>query len=649
MNLVWTDYPGSPAADGGLVNDLDLRVTDPAATVHYPDGVTLDDTIAYESGSFGYYGSESSWAVRFTPESYPAQVTAAVFRFYNPSSSPSAVDIVVYDDDGTGGLPGTELFRTTMASVPSGWNTTAITGVTVASGDFYVAVEEDDVTQGIYLNQNGNPTGRSYSHNDSVWEVDSYTAAIRADVQYDSSFDRTNNVVGLTLATPATGAYTIRVSGYSVPQGPQPFALVVSGGMAGEGAEATLYYPHIACTGVWGTEICAINTSATETVNGVFRGYSDAGVLVSEIDDVALAPHGRREIAVCDDFSDSEEIGYIVFESDSEDVVGYTKFYREGYYRAAIPAVSEINAGDIYVTHIASDEARGWGTGISLLNTTASAKTVTIEFDNGQTRDVDLAAHEHKAVLVRSLFGGQYQPGINSAVIRDADGVIGLEIFTNGVGYQMSGILLKDRTATTMYYPHTRNGGDWGTGIVAYNPSETTCDLTISPYTAAGVALPPPDDDVEITGGAHYIGLVSALVSPETAWLKIESTAEITGLELLAQGTNRLAGCSCVGITGTAGVFSKLERDGTTEIAFANTEGAAATVTLTAYNDAGDVIATEEIDLGAYAKRSGAPVDIFAGDITGATYIGYVSDRALAALQVNAASDNMMLDALPGL
>ena len=370
-------------------------------------------------------------------------------------------------------------------------------------------------------------------------------------------------------------------------------------------------------------------------------------MLVSEIDDVALAPHGRREIAVCDDFTDSANIGYIVFESDSEDVVGYTKFYRDGYYRVAIPAVSDINAGDIYVTHIASDEAKGWGTGISLLNTTASAKTVTIEFDNGQTREVELAAHEHTAVLVRSFFDNQYQPGINSAVIRDADGVIGLEIFTNGVGYQMSGILLKDRTATTMYYPHTRNAGDWGTGIVAYNPSETKCDLTISPYTAAGVALPQADE--EIAGGAHYIGLVSQLVDPSTAWLKIEAETAITGLELLAQGTNRLAGCSCVGITGTAGVFSKLERDGTTEIAFANTEDAAATVTLTAYNDAGDVIATEEIDLGAYAKRSGAPVDLFAGDITGATYIGYVSDRALAALQVNASFDDMMLDALPAL
>ena len=37
VNLVWTDFPGSPAANGGLVNDLDLQVTDPSSNIHYPD------------------------------------------------------------------------------------------------------------------------------------------------------------------------------------------------------------------------------------------------------------------------------------------------------------------------------------------------------------------------------------------------------------------------------------------------------------------------------------------------------------------------------------------------------------------------------------------------------------------------------------
>ncbi len=45
--------------------------------------------------------------------------------------------------------------------------------------------------------------------------------------------DHTNNVEGVDISDPVAGVYTITVSGYNVPQGPQPFALVVSGELPG--------------------------------------------------------------------------------------------------------------------------------------------------------------------------------------------------------------------------------------------------------------------------------------------------------------------------------------------------------------------------------------------------------------------------------
>ncbi len=39
VSLVWTDYPGTPAAAGGLVNDLDLTVIGPDGTRYYGNGV----------------------------------------------------------------------------------------------------------------------------------------------------------------------------------------------------------------------------------------------------------------------------------------------------------------------------------------------------------------------------------------------------------------------------------------------------------------------------------------------------------------------------------------------------------------------------------------------------------------------------------
>lgn len=47
-----------------------------------------------------------------------------------------------------------------------------------------------------------------------------------------NQYDRVNNVEGIDIASAATGVYSITVRGYNVPQGPQPYALVVSG--AGE-------------------------------------------------------------------------------------------------------------------------------------------------------------------------------------------------------------------------------------------------------------------------------------------------------------------------------------------------------------------------------------------------------------------------------
>ena len=52
---------------------------------------------------------------------------------------------------------------------------------------------------------------------------------------------------------------------------------------------------------------------------------------------------------------------------------------------------------------------------------------------------------------------------------------------------------------------------------------------------------------------------------------------------------NQLAGYTGVGISGKAGVFAKLEKDGWTGIAFVNIENGSATVTLTAYDDNGNV------------------------------------------------------------
>jgi hypothetical protein len=457
----------------------------------------------------------------------------------------------------------------------------------------------------------------------------------------------------LSMILPGTYQMTISAPGY------EPF--VDSGAEVIEGETLTrdvaldplsqvtnLYFPHIDTTSPWGTEIALINTSDDQGLNGELKAYDNNGQLIDTMG-ISLEPHGRRQISVGDEFTNPTSIGYLVFEAGSDTVCGYTKFYTQGTYRVAVPAVKEVNTSDIYISHI--DSSAEWWTGVSLLNTTDSEKTLSIDFDTGQSTTLTLAANEHQAFTIAGLFDGQLQPDINSAVITNASGIVGLELFGSaGGGNQLSGILIKDDTANALYYPHTASDETWWTGIVAFNPSSSSSTLTITPYTEEGASL--ATQTLDIPAGGKYIGTVSGLsLPPGTAWLKIDSTSAITGFELFGTTNgNQLAGYTGVGISGKEGVFAKIEKnDGWTGIAFVNIEGTAASVTLTAYDNYGNAVATQALSLGSYAKVVDLAENIFDQDISAATYIGYSSDREIVGFQLNGSSDDMMLDGLPGM
>jgi hypothetical protein len=400
-----------------------------------------------------------------------------------------------------------------------------------------------------------------------------------------------------------------------------------------------LYFPHVATNFTWQTEIAIINTSSSQTVTGTLRGLSDAGQLI-EAKAVTLPARGRRQIIVADEFTNHINIGYMIFEADSSAVQGYTKFYQEGIYRAAIPAVKEVNTSDIYIPHIASNAQ--WWTGVSLVNTTSAAKQLTITYNNGQSVPYIFNANQHRAFMM---------PDAQSAVITNASGIIGLELFGSvSGGNQLDGLLLTGNTYSTLYYPHVASDNVWWTGIVAYNPSTLAGTITITPYSAQGVPLTP--STLPIGGKEKYIGVVSNLGLPAgTAWFRIDATRPLSGFELFATHDGaQLAAYAGGGGTGArAGVFAKIEKSGWTGIAFVNTEATAATVTLTAYNDSGEALATQALPVGAYAKEVHFAEDIFPQNISAATYIAYSSDRNVVGFQINGSADGMMLDGLPGM
>jgi hypothetical protein len=417
-----------------------------------------------------------------------------------------------------------------------------------------------------------------------------------------------------------------------------------------------LYFPHVASGSgsapLWETEVCVINTS-NQAITGTLKSYKDDGQAASVNKTITLAARGRwSRIVGGGEFTNPSQIGYMVFESNSGSVAGYVKFYREGLYRAAVPAIKEVaTARTIYVPHIASDTQ--WWTSMSLVNTTGTVKNLTLIFNDGQRRSLSLSAGQRRFFRISDLFEGQPQPLITSAMINNTAGIVGLLLFgsEDSGSNQLEGTPLTDNTASTLFYPHVAYVKDgWWTGIVAYNTSPLPGDLTISTYNAQGTPL--STSTLSIAGRERFVGLFSDFgLSAETAWFRIDSTRPLTGFELFATYDGKqLAAYSDVGGTGTmAGVFPKIEKNGWTGIAFVNTETAAATVTLTAYNDNGAALATQVLSVGANAKVVNMAEAIFEQSISNATYIAYSANRNVVGFQLNGSLDGMMLDGLPGL
>lgn len=405
-----------------------------------------------------------------------------------------------------------------------------------------------------------------------------------------------------------------------------------------------LYFPHSATTGAWKTEAGMVNRGAS-TVRGTLRAYDNNGCFVPTEQTITLPPFGRQQVAVESAFSNPDDIGYLVFQSPSRDVAGYMTFYVPAAYRAAVPAIPEsgVNSGDIVLPHIASDGT--WQTGISLVNTTASSKTVIFDFGGGVTKSRTLRPRAHDAFFIRALFGNKAQPNLHSAVIRNAEGVIGCGLLLSRS--MLSGVTLKDDTASSLDFPHIAITGGWETTLIVNNLSAGTATLTITSYDGNGRNLGSKTQSV--AGKGKYTATASRMGLPAgTAWCRIASNRPVAGTCLISQGS-MLASFSVTDTGGRNRIFPNLEKNGYTGIAFINPWGTSASVTLKAYSNSGRVLATKNINLGAFSKIVGIAESFFDASIRDAGWIGLSSNLNIECFQLNQTSDGKMLDTLEGL
>ncbi len=234
VTLCWTDHPGSTPAAGALVNDLDLTMTGPGGTVYYPNNALVAGPLYYEDGLAtdalsGFAGMVE--AVRFTPTSYPARLERGMFYLLSSSGSYSKTFTYrVYR--GSGSAPKTLLASGSSTLRRGGWHIIDLSAhnISINSGDLYLAVVLPDTDLSWGVSSSAPISGRSWQYMSMIgWDQQiTHDYLFRAVVSTPALHDRTNNTVGIDIEYPVPGNYTVTVSGYNVPYGPQPYALVVS-------------------------------------------------------------------------------------------------------------------------------------------------------------------------------------------------------------------------------------------------------------------------------------------------------------------------------------------------------------------------------------------------------------------------------------
>ncbi|NLF37945.1 S8 family serine peptidase, partial [bacterium] len=246
FNLVWTDYPGSPWTfdtntfsqlyGGGLVNDLDLLVIDPAGATNYPLAMNPLATLFYYTNvnSFAYYyntASTLSEAEQFTAPQLPFKLSRLQHFVYDISGVGGQFGVFVWQGDDTGGPPGSVLlaFTNTLSAGGHFWYWTTPADITITTSNFYVGTMM--LTTNVVF-------PRDYlSTSPRTWErlgAGAWSAVSKGDMWIHaygaaSTGDHMNTVEGVIITNPAAGSYRIEVSGANVSRPPVSWAVAYSG------------------------------------------------------------------------------------------------------------------------------------------------------------------------------------------------------------------------------------------------------------------------------------------------------------------------------------------------------------------------------------------------------------------------------------
>ncbi|MEA3333897.1 MAG: hypothetical protein U9Q58_09895 [Pseudomonadota bacterium] len=198
---------------------------------------------------------------------------------------------------------------------------------------------------------------------------------------------------------------------------------------------------------------------------------------------------------------------------------------------------------------------------------------------------------------------------------------------------------------TKICFSHIAINDGWETEVAVLNPTTKVVSGNLTFYTNNGTQLGEAFP-LTINANGRYQVVVGETFTKRGTIEYIIFRAPVYGLKGYSKFYNATTRASIMASTPqTTGLFTKLDHDGWTGIAFVNTADIEATVILTAYSDAGEEMAVSTLQVKAGEKVVNFAQDLFVQQsISGASYIRFDSDQGIVAFFLNGSSDYSKLD-----
>ena len=202
-------------------------------------------------------------------------------------------------------------------------------------------------------------------------------------------------------------------------------------------------------------------------------------------------------------------------------------------------------------------------------------------------------------------------------------------------------------SSTKIYFSHVAVGGPdgWNTEIAVLNPNDSATSGVLTPYDSKEGQV---SQAVSIDLPAHgrYQADVRTAFSAAENIAYVIFTSESFGLKGYSKFYTSTVRASIIASSPkTSGMFTKIDHQGWTGIAFINTATVSANITLTAYSDAGVAVAVEHLPaVGPGEKIVDTAERLFTQSVANASYISYSSDQGVVGFFLNGSNGNTLLD-----